>query len=58
MHTAQTIADFGKAATALHKLLHEAPPLTKLQLAFISTELHTLQVALDSYNSKNSPQEK
>jgi hypothetical protein len=58
MHIAQTVADFGKASTALHKLLHEAAPLTKLQLDFIHTELYTLQVALDSYTSKNPPQEK
>jgi hypothetical protein len=58
MPTAQTVADFGKASTALHKLLHEAAPLTKLQLDFIRTELYTLEVALDTYNSKHPPQEK
>jgi len=53
MKPARIVADFGKAATALHKLLHESTPLTHVQRDFIKTELYTLDTALKSYNSKN-----
>jgi hypothetical protein len=56
MTTDQTVADFGKAATLLHKLLHQSVPLTNVQREFIKTELQTLEVALRSYNSKHPPQ--
>jgi hypothetical protein len=49
----RVVADFGKAATALHKLLHQSVPLTHVQLDFIKTELYTLETALKSYNSHN-----
>ncbi len=49
----RVVADFGKAATVLHKLLHESIPLTHVQRDFIKTELYTLETALKSYNSKN-----
>ena len=52
----QAVAHFGKAATVLHKLLHQSVPLTNVQREFIKTELHTLEVALRSYNSKNPPE--
>ena len=52
----QAVANFGKAATVLHRLLHQSVPLTDVQREFIKTELQTLQVALSSYNSKNPPQ--
>ena len=42
----QAIADFGKAATLLHTLIHKSVPLTKVQVEFIKTELHTLEAAL------------
>jgi hypothetical protein len=53
MKTDRVVADFGKAATALHKLLHESVPLTHVQRDFIKTELFTLETALKSYNSKH-----
>jgi hypothetical protein len=53
MKAARVVADFGKAATALHKVLHQSIPLTHVQRDFIKTELLTLQTALNSYNSKN-----
>ena len=56
MTTDQAVADFGKAATVLHKLLHQSLPLTNVQREFIKTELQTLEVALRSYNAKNPPQ--
>lgn len=56
MTTDQVVSDFGKAATVLHKLLHQSAPLTNVQREFIKTELQTLEVALRSYNSKNPPQ--
>jgi hypothetical protein len=53
MKADRVVADFGKAATVLHKLLHESIPLTHVQRDFIKTELFTLETALKSYNSKN-----
>ncbi len=53
MKADRVVADFGKAATALHKLLHESIPLTHVQRDFIKTELYTLETALKSYDSKN-----
>jgi len=42
----QAIADFGKAATVLHTLIHTSVPLTNVQREFIKTKLHTLETAL------------
>ena len=50
--TDRAIADFGKAATVLHKLIHESAPLTNIQLQFLTTELQTLEIALKTHYSK------
>jgi len=42
----QAIADFGKAATVIHTLIHTSVPLTNVQREFIKTKLHTLETAL------------
>ena len=52
MTTDRAIADFGKAATVLHKLIHESAPLTNVQLEFLTTELQTLEIALKTHYSK------
>ena len=49
----RVVADFGKAATVVHKILHESVPLTHVQRDFIKTELYTLETTLKSYNAKN-----
>ena len=53
MTTDRAIADFGKAATVLHKLIHESAPLTKVQLEFLTTELQTLEIALKTHYPKS-----
>jgi hypothetical protein len=54
--TAQAIADFGKAVTVLHTLIHKSVPLTNVQREFIKTELHTLEVALRIHYPKRPGQ--
>jgi hypothetical protein len=44
--TNQAIADFGKAVTVLHTLIHKSVPLTNVQRALIKTGLHALEGAL------------
>ena len=45
-HADQVIADFGKAATVLHTLIHTSVPLTNVQREFIKIQVQTLAVAL------------
>jgi hypothetical protein len=52
MTTDQAVADFGKAATAIHTLLHESVGFTNLQLQLITTELYSLEVALKAHYPK------
>ena len=49
MKTDRALADFGKAATVIHKLIHESAPLTAIQLEFLTTELQTLEIALKTH---------
>jgi hypothetical protein len=49
----RAIADFGKAATVLHRLIHESAPLTNIQLQFLTTELQTLEIALKTHYPKS-----
>ena len=53
MKTDRAIADFGKAATVIHTLIHESVPLTNIQLEFLTTELHTLEIALKTHYPKS-----
>jgi len=52
MKTDRAVADFGKAATILHRLIHESVPLTNIQLEFVTTKLHTLEIALKTHYPK------
>jgi hypothetical protein len=54
--TAQAVADFGKAVTVLHTLIHKSVPLTNVQREFIKTELHTLEVAMKIHYPKRPGQ--
>ena len=56
MTTDRAIAEFGKAATVLHKLIHESVPLTNIQLQFLTTELQTLEIALKTHYPKGLDQ--
>ncbi len=53
MKTDRAIADFGKAATVIHTLIHESVPLTAIQLEFLTTELQTLEIALKTHYPKS-----
>ena len=53
MTTDRAIADFGKAATVVHKLIHDSVPLTNVQLQFLTTELQTLEIALKTHYPKS-----
>ena len=53
MKTDRAIADFGKAATVLHTLIHESVPFTPIQLQFLTTELQTLELALKTHYPKS-----
>jgi hypothetical protein len=55
--TYQAIADFGKAATLLHTLIHKSARLTKVQVEFIKTEMHTLETALRVHYPKKPGQD-
>ena len=52
----QAVADFGKAATVLHTLIHKSVPLTNVQREFIKTQWHTLEVALKIHYPKRPGQ--
>jgi hypothetical protein len=53
MKTDRAIADLGQAATVIHKLIHDSAPLTAVQLGFLSTELQTLEIALETHYPKS-----